>query len=320
MTKEEQFGQITFLLPCYNEAESLESLILTFNTFWERNQSCLIFVNDGSVDKTLDVLRAFQKKTSLAVTIVDLSRNFGKDRAILAGLQFIPDDANLLLMDSDGQHDLGAVQVIASEYFTGQYDIVYGVRSDREYQSKVSRFASVALYKLLNLTLRKYKHDPQVGDFFLADSKVLSALRNYGSHRPFWKGYYSYIGFRSTKVKIHVASRLEGKSKFNAKAQISLALDSFTGFTTWPMRFLFVFGAVILGICLLIAFYIVGRYIVTGVTASGFYTVILAIMFFGSLNLMAFGVMAEYLINTIIKDNGLPAVIIRDVFETHKLG
>jgi glycosyltransferase involved in cell wall biosynthesis len=316
---------LTFLIPVFNEESALPELFRQFDRFWREQRARLVFVNDGSGDRSLEILAGYQASAPLDVTVVDLSRNFGKDRAVQAGLSHVDPTSSLVLMDADGQHTVEAVDRLLAalrrpldEAADRPPDVAFGIRDRSDYQRVGDRILSRAFYMSMNLgstsgSATSRPIDDRIGDFFAARPNVVRALQTYQASRPAWKGYYAFMGFRVAHVPVEIDQRHAGRSKFNAGKRVSLALDSLTGFAAWPLRALLATGLVVLAGCLISAAWIVVRYLVTGETAEGFYTILLMVMFLGSLNLVAIGVVSEYLIGVITSANGLPNHLVREV-------
>lgn len=301
-----------FLIPCFNEEDSIDNLFHEFIGLWLNEKAKLIFVDDGSSDGTIEKIKINAYKFQIAVEIVSLSRNFGKEKALQAGISTVSIKDRLVVIDADGQHTPSAVSKLIQELKQSNVDIVFGVRKDRNYQPFIAQFSSSLVYKLLNFCKTNYSISSKRGDFFACNPNVTQALKRYKAVRPFWKGYYAYMGFKSKDVDIDIAKRLKGNSKFNLWALTELALDGLTSYTTWLLRAFFFTGTFTGIISFTIGLLILMKYIATGATASGFYTQVLLIMFFGSLNLIAISVVGEFLKSTIMRSNGLPNFIIKN--------
>lgn len=304
---------LSFVIPVFNEVENIDYLFEQFAELWRGADCELIFVNDGSQDGTLEKLRS--KKTSFPnLKIINLSRNFGKDQALSAGLSVIKEGATTIAMDGDGQHSVSAVQEMIDVLArNNDVDIVFGTRKDRRYKSRSTRSFARLLYRLLNLDGAKYKIRDDVGDFFVARTNVTEAFRKYNSHRPFWKGFYGYVGFNQAFVDIEINPRHSGETKFGIRNQLSLAADSLVAYVKWPLRLIFISGLIISVISSALLAYILINYIITKETANGFYTIVMLQLMFGGFTLICLGVIAEY-IGMIYDDVSVkPSFIIRNV-------
>ena len=304
---------LSFVIPVFNEADNIDQLFDQFAQLWTEQACELIFVNDGSEDGTLEALRA-KKPAFPNLRIVNLSRNFGKDQALSAGLSLVEDGASAIAMDADGQHSIKAVTKIIT--FLNEHadiDIVFGTRSDRAYQKRHGRTFSRLLYRLLNLDTSRYQIRDDVGDFFIARPNVLKIFKQYESQRPFWKGFYGYVGFNQAHVDVEIEPRHSGKTKFGMADQFSLAANGLVAYAKWPLRLIFISGLIISLISSAVLIYILVNYFITRQTAGGFYTIVVLQLMFGGFTLVCLGIMAEYL-GMIYDDVSVkPTFIIRNI-------
>lgn len=304
---------LSFVIPVFNEADNIDYLFEQFSDLWKQNDCELIFVNDGSSDETREKLRA-QKLAFPKMKIVNLSRNFGKDRALSAGLSVVQAGSSIVAMDGDGQHSAEAVsKLIEFLAHNSDVDIVFGTRKDRRYKSRAGAGSAKLLYRLLNLDTSRYKIRDDIGDFFIARSNVTEAFKKYDSNRPFWKGYYGYAGFNQANVEIDIAPRQNGETKFGIRRRLSLAADSLVAYAKWPLRLIFLSGLFISLISAAILIYLIANYLLTRQTSDGFYTIVVLQLLFGGFTLICLGVMAEY-IGMIRDDVSVkPSFIIRNI-------
>ena len=212
---------LSFVIPVYNEADNIDHLFDQFATLWSDADNELIFINDGSQDSTLEKLR-LKKQSFPNLKIVNLSRNFGKDLALSAGLSLVAQGATTIAMDGDGQHSVEAVnKIIDTLERNADLDIVFGTRVDRAHKGPFTTLATKLLYRLLNMDSSRFKIREDVGDFFVARANATDAFRTYDSQRPFWKGFYGYAGFNRAYIDIDVKPRFGGKTKFGLRNQLS---------------------------------------------------------------------------------------------------
>jgi polyisoprenyl-phosphate glycosyltransferase len=284
---------VSIVVPMLNEESNLASLVgrlvsaaHDLSTEWE-----VLFVDDGSSDGTLEVLRRLNADNP-RLRAISLSRNFGKERAIAAGLAYARGDAAILI-DADLQHPPEVMGQFVRHWREG-YDIVYGQRVDRETDGPVRRALSSLYYRVFRL-LSNTSLPPGAGDFRLLSRRAIDAMNRLGERERFNKGLYSWVGFRSRGVPYRVAERASGPAKWSPRRLLHFALDGIFSFSTVPLRIFSLLG-------LLISFgalaYAVGFLIWTlifGVDAPGFPSLIISITFLSGVQLISLGVLGEYL-------------------------
>jgi len=285
---------ITFVIAVYNEEDSIPHLMEMYDSLWSKLNANVLFVNDGSNDNTLASLRSYAQK-STKIGYVNLSRNFGKEQAIAAGLSQVPDDQNVVIIDGDGQHTPEAVsKLIEHMEADPALDIVFGVRETREYQGFLDRTFSKGFYSVINLML-SHPLDNRLGDFFLAKSSILPALKMFRDSKLFWKGIYSWVGFNRAVVPVTIEDRREGKSKFSFFKKLALAIDGVVWLTKVPLYAISILGLVIASISFLFALWFVGQWFLTGVSVPGFYTLAVMQAFVAGVMMLSLGVIALYM-------------------------
>ena len=286
--------KVSILVPCYNEEQSLpllyEELIKVIDNLPEYEWE-MLFVNDGSKDGTMNVLASMREKDK-RVNYLDLSRNFGKENAMLAGFDFVTGDC-MILMDADLQDPPTLMPEMLKEWKNGFQD-VYAKRRDRGKESWLRKKLSMLFYKILDHSTR-FDILQNVGDFRLLDRQCIDALRRMRETERYTKGMFCWIGFNKKEVVFDRGDRKVGDSKWSFKSLFNLAIEGITSFTTAPLRFATIVGFVI-AFCAFMAglFYLV-KTIIFGDQARGFTTLIVFISFFGGLQLMAIGILGEYL-------------------------
>lgn len=286
--------KVSILIPCYNEEQSLPLLygelaqVINEHTEYEWE---MLFVNDGSKDDTLNLLSAMREKDN-RVNYLDLSRNFGKENAMLAGFDYVSGDC-MILMDADLQDPPSLIPSLLKEWENGYQD-VYARRRDRGKESWLRKKFSLLFYRILDHSTR-FDILRNVGDFRLLDRQCIDALRCMRESERYTKGMFCWIGFNKKEVVFDRGDRKAGDSKWNFKSLFNLAIEGITSFTTAPLRFATIIGFVI-AMCAFMAglFYLV-KTIVFGDQVRGFTTLIVFISFFGGLQLMAIGILGEYL-------------------------
>lgn len=302
---------LSIVAPVYNEAEAipifLRALDATLGKLpgidWE-----VVFVNDGSKDGTLNVLQSETTRRSNLV-IVDLSRNFGKEAALTAGLDFAKGDA-LVPMDVDLQDPPELIERMLALWREG-WEVVVARRQDRSADSAAKRVTARAFYHVMNRISRPSL--PQdVGDFRLMDRKVVDAIRRLPEKRRFMKGLFAWVGFRTTEVTYERPARAAGETKFNSWKLWNLALEGITSFSTLPLRIWTYFGAAIASFAFLYGALIIARTLLRGVDVPGYASLIVLILFFGGIQLVTLGVIGEYLGRTYEEAKQRPVYIVRE--------
>ena len=301
--------KVSILVPCYNEEQSLPMLydaivkeidqLLDYD--WE-----LLFVNDGSKDNTLNILATLREKDK-RVNYLDLSRNFGKENAMLAGFDYVTDDC-MILMDADLQDPPSLIPELLKEWENGYQD-VYAKRRDRGKESWLRKKFSMMFYHVLDHSTR-FDILQNVGDFRLLDRQCIDALRQMRETERYTKGMFCWIGFNKKEVIFDRGDRKAGDSKWNFKSLFNLAIEGITSFTTAPLRFATIVGFVV-ALCAFMAglFYLV-KTIIFGDQVRGFTTLIVFISFFGGLQLMAIGILGEYLGRIFNEVKGRPVYLV----------
>ncbi len=289
-----QKKKVSIVVPCYNEQESLKAFydsIINVIDRLEQYEWELLFVNDGSRDDTLNIIRAFHSEDE-RVCFVDLSRNFGKENAMLAGFDYVTGDS-AIVMDADLQDPPSLIPEMLSYWEQGWQD-VYARRNSRGSESWLRRRLTLLYYKLLEHTSR-IDILQNVGDFRLLDRKCIEALRQMRESERYTKGMFCWIGFRKKEVSFDRGSREQGVSSFNFMKLFELAIEGITSFTTVPLRFSTLLG---LGISIITLFYIIYFLIKTmiwGDPVRGFPTLVILVLFLGGVQLLSLGIIGEYL-------------------------
>lgn len=292
--------KITLLIPVYNEEGSIDALYAALRPLLDNTHPGLygnkydwevIFVNDGSHDTSLQKLKELNSRDP-RLRYVSLSRNFGKECALLAGFDRMTGDA-MAIMDADLQHPVDTIPEMIRKWEEG-YDDVYGHRLSRGKESALRKMLTKCYYSLLN---RSTSVDvlPDVGDFRLLDRKVVDAIASLRESQRYTKGLYCWVGFSKTGVGFKTADRAAGKTHMSASRLINLALEGITSYTTAPLRIATVLGFIISMLSICYMAYIVGKTIIYGEPIQGFPTIICTILFLGGCQLLALGIIGEYI-------------------------
>ncbi|MDD2808094.1 glycosyltransferase family 2 protein [Rhodoferax sp.] len=292
LTRSSLHPSLSCVIPAFNEAINLATLLPEFLATLKQlsSQVELIVVDDGSRDNTLHVMqRLCQNHPELVY--LKLSRNFGKEPALTAGIEAAHGDV-VLLMDADGQHPISLVPAMLAQWRNGA-DVVYAVRKTRHDQSGLQIKLTGWFYKLVNMGNR-VKIPANAGDFRLMDRKVVTALNRLPERNRFMKGLYAWVGFNSTAIDYEPLPRADGHSNFGLLGSLSLAFTGILAFSIAPLRALTVSGFVLSMLALSYGLWVVGEYFITGIAVPGYATIVVGMMFFSGIQLLSIGILAEY--------------------------
>ncbi|WP_407276340.1 glycosyltransferase family 2 protein [Halothiobacillus sp. DCM-1] len=284
--------RISCIVPAFNEAENLPALLAALKaqldaltTQWE-----IVLVDDGSRDATRQVLAAYADWPGLVV--LHLSRNFGKEAALSAGLDFARGEA-VFLLDADLQHPVAMMPVMLDAWRAGA-QMVYLVRANRDDEPWWKRVGSLTLYRLINYGA-VVQVPADASDFRLLDAKVVAALRQLPERNRFMKGLYAWVGFRTQALPYTPDPRLHGQSSFSGRRLLGLALTGLTAFSNMPLRLWSVFGSVLALISLGYGAYVTLAYFLEQRPVAGWTTIVAGMMLFGGIQLISIGILGEYL-------------------------
>ena len=279
-------------MPAYNEAPSLAHVVLQALAALQAlsPQVELIVVNDGSRDDTAEVVRALCA-THPGLVLIDLSRNFGKEAAITAGLNEARGDV-VVLMDADGQHPIALLPDMLQKWQQGS-DVVYAVRRTRDDQSPLQARLANLFYILINWGSR-VNIPANAGDFRLMDRKVIEALKTLPEQNRFMKGLYAWVGFQSTALDYEPLPRVQGTSSFGLRGAFSLALTGMLAFSSAPLRALSVLGLLLSSAAMSYGLWVVVEYLWLGIDIPGYATLAAGMMLLSGIQLLSIGILAEY--------------------------
>ena len=291
---EENKRVVSVLVPCYNEEKSLprfyEETCKVIDSLKEYDFE-LFFINDGSRDTTLSIIDELHKKDK-RVSYVNLSRNFGKENAMLAGFDYVRGDC-VIIMDADLQ-DPPALIPQMLQYWEQGYEDVYAKRADRGKESLLRKFFSLLFYKILDHSTR-FEVLQNVGDFRLLDRKCISALRELRETERYTKGMFCWIGFRKKEIVFNRGDRVAGSSNWSFLSLFNLAIEGITSFTTAPLRFASIFGLVIAFAAFCYLMYFLAKTLIFGDPVRGFPTLVILVLFLGGVQLLCMGILGEYI-------------------------
>lgn len=283
---------ISCVLPAHNEAKSLPELLSSLHQqlsllsdTWE-----IVLVNDGSTDDTAFVVLPWLQQPGLVY--LELSRNFGKEAALTAGLDHAQGDV-VILMDADLQHPIDTLPLMLARWQAG-VDMVYAVREHRQDEPWWKRLGSHFFYSLINAGTR-LNLPVGASDFRLFDRCVVNALKQLPERNRFMKGLYSWVGFRSEALPYTPSHRYSGQSHFSARSLAALGLTGLTAFSTVPLRVWSSLGVLMALASIAYGFWVVIDYFLYGSKVSGWSTVVTSIMFLSGIQLISVGILGEYL-------------------------
>lgn len=303
--------KITILIPCYNEEKSLPLLYAALQELMDAQPAYsweLLFINDGSRDETMTVIKDLRSQDD-RVAFVDLSRNFGKEAAMLAGFDYATGDA-VIIMDADLQHPPQVVPQMIKRWEEGYAD-VYGKRLTRGKESWFRKKFSLLYYRLLQKTTR-VEILQNVGDFRLLDRKCVEALKNLRESERYTKGMYCWIGFKKTSVDFETQDRVAGTSSWNIRGLLGLAVDGITSFTVAPLKISILLGLLVSLAAFIFMCYTLVNTWVYGDPVQGYPTLMTVILFLGGVQLISLGIIGEYLGKIFNESKGRPVYVVQE--------
>ncbi|WP_425410159.1 glycosyltransferase family 2 protein [Hyphococcus sp.] len=304
---------ISIIAPCYNEAASVntfaDAICAALNHADFRHE--IIFIDDGSTDATRETLAALAG-ASKTIRVIALSRNFGKEAALSAGLDHARGDA-AVVMDVDLQDPPELILDFVEKWREG-YDVVYGARADRTSDTAAKRISANGFYRLFN-RLSKLKLPEDAGDFRLMDRRVVRVINALPERSRFMKGLFAWAGFSTAGVPYVRPERTSGGSKFSFWKLWNFALDGIVSFSSAPLRIWSYAGVAIAFLSFLYAAFIVMRTLITGVDVPGYASLVVLILFFGSVQLISIGVLGEYIARLFMEVKRRPVYVVDEVYD-----
>jgi polyisoprenyl-phosphate glycosyltransferase len=301
---------LSIVVPVFNEEATIDLFIAAITPFldavdrdWE-----IVFVNDGSRDSTLKVLRA-AAVTEPRVRALDLSRNYGKEVALSAGLDHVRGRA-VIPMDVDLQDPPEVIAAMVALWRDG-FDVVLAQRSDRSSDTALKRATARLFYRLID-RMSETPIPADVGDYRLMDARVVAALRAYPERMRFMKGIFAHVGFRTASVDYVRPVRSAGETKFNGRKLFNLALEGIVSFSTAPLKIWTYVGLAAAAFAILFLVFVIVRTMVTGVEVPGYASLISVILLFNGLILTGLGVQGEYIARIFAEVKGRPLYLIRE--------
>jgi polyisoprenyl-phosphate glycosyltransferase len=300
--------RLSCVIPCYNEAKNLALLLPVLaeqlnrlSPNWE-----VVLVDDGSRDETSLVLANWAQKSGFRALL--LSRNFGKEAALSAGLQAARGDA-VILMDGDLQHTCSLIDSFVAHWQNGA-DVVYAVRENRRDEGAIKRLGTRLFYSLMN-SADRFTVPPGAGDFRLMDRRVVEALLSLPERNRFMKGLYAWVGFEAVAVLYVPEQRVHGRTSYSLSQLLSLSLAGLTAFTTWPLRAVSVTGFVLAMCAFVYGTFLTASYFLGGADVSGWTTIVVSLMLFSGIQMISLGIVGEYIGRVFEEVKGRPLFIVK---------
>src|SRR5713101_413042 len=289
---------LAIVVPLFNEAANIAGLHGRIVEVARRLKAArglateAVYVDDGSSDATLDAARK-RPADHLDVQVISLSRNFGKEAALLAGLDHARFGA-VLFMDGDGQHPPSLIETLVGHWLDGDYDVVYTAKAHRENEPWLRRLGVKIFYAIINWGTRQ-RIPEDAGDFRLLAPRAAAALRQLPERNRFFKGLASWIGFRQIRVDYEPAARAHGVTTFSPSRLVGLSIEGLTSFSVAPLRFASLLGVMLASVAFLFGLSILWETWVDGKSVPGYPSLVVGLMTIGGVQLIMIGIVGEYI-------------------------
>ncbi len=297
---------LSIIIPVYNEAESIPALCKEINVYIKEPFE-VIFVDDGSTDKTLDIIKTLTSASS-RYKCISLSRNFGHQNALMAGMEHAAGN-EIIIMDGDLQHPPSLINEMLDKLQLG-YDLVLTKRNKTENIGWLKKMTGSAFYAFINL-ISDTKIEPNVADFKAFNRKVLNSLLQFKERELFLRGIFSWIGFKTTTIQFDAPARQFGKTKYSFTKMLRLALKGTTSFSFKPLRLALLIGSIISLVAFAFAIFALVAYF-RGNTVPGWTSLIIAVMFLGGTQLLAIGLLGEYIASLFTETKHRPLYLVNE--------
>ncbi|MCC8192614.1 MAG: glycosyltransferase family 2 protein [Ruminococcus sp.] len=311
-----QTAVLYLVIPCYNEQEVLldsakklkDKMVSLMEEGKISYKSKIVFVNDGSKDKTWDIICELHKRDDL-FSGIKLTRNRGHQNALLGGLMTVKDDCDVTIsLDADLQDDINAIDEMLEKYYDG-CDIVYGIRDNRKTDSRFKRATAQCYYKLLKIMGAEIRYNH--ADYRLMSKRALEGLEGFKEVNLFLRGIVPLIGYKSAEVYYKRGERLAGESKYPLRKMIALAFEGITSFSIKPIRFITFLGIFIFCVSIIMLIYFLIRHF-TGATIQGWTSIAVSVWAIGGMQLFAIGIIGEYIGKVYLETKERPKFIIEE--------
>lgn len=306
---------ISLVCPCQDEQENitpllrkLQEVLLPLSHF----RFEIVFIDDGSIDRTAEEILK-QPTDFFSIKLIELSRNFGKEAALTAGLAHTKGDA-VIPLDADLQDPPELIPKMLEVWNEGHHEVILAQRINRQYDSAIKRWTAAIFYHTHNM-IASQKIPPDTGDFRLLDRVVVNAIMSLPERQRFMKGIFAWVGFRCYTIKFFRPARQIGSTKFPLWRLWNLALESITSFTTLPLKLWTYLGAFISLSSFIYAGYIITRVTMHGIDVPGYASTIVLMLFLGGIQLIGIGVLGEYLGRTYIETKQRPIFVTRRILD-----
>ena len=305
---------LSIIVPAYNEIEVIEEfynrLSLAMDAIKQNYE--IVFINDGSQDATLSIMKSLRDEND-EITIVDLSRNFGKEIATTAGIDASKGDATVII-DADLQDPPELIEKLIEKWSEG-YDVVYAQRKQRDGETWIKK-KSAELFYLLMQKLGPVKLPVNTGDFRMMSKDATEAVKQLREHNRFMKGIFAWVGFPSIGVTDNRDSRYAGETKWNYIKLWNLSIDGITAFTIAPLKLATYMGLIIAAASFIYAIYIIFKVLVIGEAVQGFPTLAILILLLGGIQLIFLGIIGEYLGRVFSETKNRPLYFTKQVLQS----
>ena len=312
--------KLAIVVPCYNEEEVLEEtskrLLSVIDSLVKKSkintESFILFVNDGSEDKTWEIIENIAKKNK-KVKGLSFSRNFGHQNALFAGLMYSKNISDCVLsIDADLQQDENAIENFLDKYDEG-FEIVNGVRSNRDSDTIFKKTSATFFYKLMRFMGVEITENS--ADYRLVSSRVIEELSKFEEVNLFLRGLFPTLGFKTTTIEHVVRERFAGKSKYSLKKMLLFALDGITSFSVAPIRLITLIGLFSMLFCLVMIVYILFVAIFTDTAVAGWASTVIPLYFLGSIQILSLGIIGEYVGRIYMESKHRPKYIIDKIIK-----
>lgn len=300
--------KLSIIVPAHNESEGIINFI---NNLTKKLNSLsynydVILIDDGSKDNTCSIIEKYIATKSM-IKLLKLSRNFGKEIALSAGLDHCQGDMAILI-DGDSQHPLDLIDNFIDKWADG-FDMVYGIQENRYNESIIKRVFTRVFYKLMR-SLTSLNIVANAGDFRLLDRKVINALNSCKEKAKFMKGLYTWVGYKSIGIPFTPLKRTTGKSSWSFTKLTDLAMLGITSFSNAPLRVWSFIGFGISFVSLICALFVISKTILFGIDVPGYATLLVTIIFFGGIQIFSIGILGEYLARVFNEVKNRPTYIV----------
>lgn len=308
--------KICLIVPCYNEQEVIDachSRIIGAISALSDYTFEIIYINDGSSDETLAHLEALNRNDA-RVTVINLSRNFGKEAAMTAGLDHADGDA-VIILDADLQDPPELIAEMIGVWKRENADVVYGQRVSRQGETWLKKFTAFSFYRVINW-ISRVKIPRNTGDFRLMSKRTVDSLRQLQEHHRFMKGLFSWVGFKQVPMTYHRHPRLAGRTKWDYLKLWNFSLEGITGFSTTPLKMASLLGLLIAIFSVIFGAIIIIKTLTEGRDIPGYASLMVMVTFMGGIQLLSIGLLGEYVGRIFNETKRRPLYLIDKIVQT----